>query len=160
MKLTYGKSWFRAKRQITQVWEIERARSAHENRLPYAVICQKEEMLLFFAEFNDQYIGVGFYDENKREYTTYQFQEKKTGKLFLSMAVHREYKERSQQVAIGTTYYFKEIGHVLIEKSDFVNATITKTESILNVEPNWEPYPDFGRYAGVSQLERDLRDLD
>ena len=61
-------------------------------------------------------IGVDFLDEHLRERLTYQFQQVAPGNLFLSMAVHRTFDEKSDSIAEGTSYLFNEDGRLTITR--------------------------------------------
>ena len=60
MKISYSKGWFRAKKRPIEPWPEERARTAHEQRLPYVAVIGMNEKPSAFVEFNDDYVGVGF----------------------------------------------------------------------------------------------------
>ncbi|WP_204267494.1 hypothetical protein, partial [Escherichia coli] len=64
-------------------------------------------------------IGVDFLDEYLRERLTYQFQQVAPGNLFLSMAVHRSFAEKSDSIAEGTSYLFNEDGRLTITRETF-----------------------------------------
>jgi hypothetical protein len=88
--ITYGKSWFPAKRRMTEIWTAQRARDAHLKRQSYAVLMEENNIPTCFVEVIDDCINVGFFDGLGREVLTYQFQELEHDRLFLSMAIHRE----------------------------------------------------------------------
>jgi len=152
--ILYGKSWFRAKKRFTSTWNEEEAKSAHEKRQPYAAAVISSGVIRCFLEVNNEYFGVGFLDDRQREYLCYQFQEIQPGRLFLTMATHREYDGESDRVKAGTTYYFKPDGRVTIESEDFGSTQLVTTETKRDVEGNWERYPNFGEYESVLRIDR------
>lgn len=87
------------------------------------------------------------------EFMSYQFQEIRPNKLFLSMATYREFSEEGQ-ASNGTTYYFKENGTVKIEREDFAKGQLEACESKFDVAKNQEDYPDFGNYTKLLAAER------
>ena len=70
-----------------------------------------------------------FLDNFGREYLRYQFQEAEQGRLFLTMATHREFVGETDRVKSGTTYYFKRDGFVTIETEDFVSSQRTSKKN-------------------------------
>jgi len=152
--MTYGKSWFRAERRMTQSWTARQARDAHLKRQSYAVLIEEDDAPQCFAEFCDGCVNVGFYDKLGREALTYQFEEIEPGRLFLSMAIHREFKALSEKVLQGTIFYFRENTSVIIEETNFESATKSSAETNVDLSGNWEPYPAFGDYSSITRRER------
>lgn len=150
----YGKSWFRAKKCLTLSWSEDAAKAAHEKRQPYAAAVISSGVVRCFLEVNNDYFGVGFLDDRQREFLSYQFQEIQPGRLFLTMATHREYDGESDHVKAGTTYYFKSDGTITIESEDFDSTQLVTTETKRDVEGNWEHYPNFGEYESVLRIDR------
>ena len=154
MKVKFGKLWFRAKKRLTETWDESRARDCHENRQLYVAVLEADSGPSRFVEINNDYIGVGFLDALLREYLSFQFQEVEPGRLFLTMATHREFEGDSDKVKCGTTYYFEQDGLVTIESEDFVKKTHSVKETQADVSGNWEPYPAFGQYQSVVRENR------
>jgi hypothetical protein len=154
MNYTFCKQWFRAKKRPIGIWDEEAAREAHDERRPYTVLAGEPESPTSFVEVNNDYIGVGFLDAELREYLSYQFQELEPGKLFLTMATHRDFQEGNDVVASGTTYIFKPEGVIDIEDEDFLAGTKSTRQTEADVSGNWEPYPSFGEYSSLLRVER------
>jgi hypothetical protein len=155
MSITYGKSWFRAKQRITEVWDERRAREAHLSKQPYAAYFNTEECR-YFVEMNGNSAAVGMLDLFGREYISYQFQEKELQRLFLTMAVHREFQDDTHVVLRGTILVFKPDGQVILEQEDFAKHTklTGPAENAIDVSQNWEPYPSFGDYSSIARINR------
>ena len=154
MKVHYCKSWFRARKRATDMWDEAEARAAHVKRQLYTALVGSPTAPECFVEIRDDYMGVEFLDHLLREYVAYQFEEKEPGKLYLSMATERKFDGDTDKVIWGITYYFDEDGHVAIEEEDFVADTLTKAETYLDVSANWEPYPEFGEYESITRKDR------
>ncbi len=154
MNMTFGKSWFRAKKRLTEKWEEGRARKCHEKRQLYVAVVGEGSSPSCFVEINNDYIGVGFLDTALREYLSYQFQEIEPGRLFLTMATHREFEGDSDKVKSGITYYFKQDGNVTIESEDCLGHTHSVKETQADISGNWEPYPAFGQYQSILRENR------
>jgi hypothetical protein len=152
--LIFGKSWFRAKKRLTETWDESKAMTAHEQRQPYAAVIGNEGRCQCFIEANNDYIGVGFLDNSMREFLSYQFQEIEPGRLFLTMATHREFDGETDQVTFGTTYYFKPDGCVTVESDDVAAAQLATKELRTDVSGNWETYPAFGEYCSLVRVGR------
>lgn len=71
---------------------------------------------------NAGWVSVGFLDQELREYLFYSFKVINDNKLFLSMAVHREFAENEGEgtgvlnVSSGTTYIFNEDGNTIVRE--------------------------------------------
>jgi hypothetical protein len=98
----YCRSWFRAKKKPTELWSGEKAEAAYRQRARASLLYR----------YRRQDHGVGFLDERLRESLTYAFKEVDVGKLFLAMAVHREFEGQTDKVASGVTYTFDQSGAV------------------------------------------------
>jgi hypothetical protein len=64
----------------------------------------------------NDFIGVDFLDEFLRESLSYQFEEVESGRLFLSMATHREFDGEKDQVLSGCSYIFKQDGKLILRE--------------------------------------------
>jgi hypothetical protein len=95
MRVTFGKSWFRAKKRVTETWTESQARKAHEQRQLYVALLGDDSIPTRIVEVNNDYVGVCFLDVSLREYLSYQFQELESGRMFLTMATHREFEGRA-----------------------------------------------------------------
>lgn len=153
-RITFGRSWFRAKKRFTETLSEHKAKIAHEQRQPYVAVMEDDEGIQCFIEANNDYFGVGFLDSALREFLSYQFQEVEPGRLFLSMATHREFDGETDRVKCGTTYYFKFDGSVTVESEDFATANVTTKKMQTDVSGNWETYPSFGDYVSLTRVER------
>lgn len=150
----YGKSWFLAKRRFTETWDDSKARAAHVSRKPYTAAISDQHSVVAIIDVNNDYLGVDFLDELGRDFLSYQFQELEPGRLFLTMATHREFAEKTDAVKSGTTYYFKPDGRVTIEKEDFTIPQLSESEKQVDVTGNWEAYPTFGDYGSITRVDR------
>jgi hypothetical protein len=152
--IAFGKSWFRAKKRLTDPWNESKARGAHEQRQPYVAALGNGEGIHCFVEVNNDYIGVGVLDNAMREYLSYQFQELEPSRLFLTMATHREFDGETDRVKSGTTYYFKPDGSVTVEAEDFTTGHLGTKKMQADVSGNWEEYPAFGDYQSIARADR------
>ena len=152
--IRFGKSWFRARKQLTESWEEAAARTAHDQRLPYVAVSTDAERIRWYVEVSNDYFGVGFFDSSLREFLSYQFQELEPERLFLTMVTHRNFHGESDQVNNGTTYFFKPNGNVTLEEEDFTTGLLSTKEMQSDVAGNWESYPKFGDYRSLVRTER------
>lgn len=139
---------------MTEVWSEATAKLAHLEKRPYAVLIEDDIAPQCFLELCSDYVGVGFLDDHGREFLSYQFQEIEAGRLFLTMATHREYSGESDGLKVATTYYFRTDGSLTVETEEFSTATISRKETQANVDGNWEDYPGFGNYDSIVRVNR------
>ena len=59
--VTYCKSWFRAKKSATQIWDGSTAKEAHESRQPYTVLVGDSDRPRCFIEINGDFVGCCFF---------------------------------------------------------------------------------------------------
>src|SRR5687767_4199751 len=108
--ISYCSKWSRFQKRPIQIWDVKRAEFAYAHRSLHVVLIGDPQKPEVFIEFNHDYVGVGFLDDNLREYLTYQFREVEPGRLFLTMATHREFDGSSDRVQSGKSYVFEQNG--------------------------------------------------
>lgn len=152
----YCKSWFRLKKQPIELWSVDVAYKKHLNGAPYTVLIGSQERPTCFIEVirDKQMVGVGFLDSLQREYLMYQFHLFNENSLFLSMAVHREFKGDTDCVSSGTTYLFKEDGHTVIREENIDPHSLEESETVTDVSGNYDLFPEFGHYESLIRIER------
>ncbi|MPQ71793.1 MULTISPECIES: lytic transglycosylase [unclassified Pseudomonas] len=150
----YCKSWFRAKKRPTDVWAEEQARSAHINKKQYTALVDSADRPYCFLDVTEQVVGVGFLDENLRESLTYAFQRIENGKLFLTMATHREFEGETDKIASGISYVFKQDGTVQMRREFFSPHRLEVSTTSTDVSANYSVVPEFGEYDDFIKIER------
>lgn len=150
----YCKSWFRARKRVTEIWSEEQARKAYSSKQTYTALIDSAERPYCFLEIADGVVCVGFLDEFLRESLTYAFQETAPGILFLSMATHREFESDTDKVAGGTTYMFETDGSIIIRREYFNPHRVETAESKADVSKNYSPSPEFGEYDDLIRADR------
>lgn len=150
----FCKSWFRAKKRPTEVWSEEQARAAHANKQHYTVLVESIEHPYCFLEVTEKFVGVCFLDGLLRETLTYQFQEVEPGKLFLTMATHREFEGETDKIESGTSYIFGRDGVVQIRREFFNPHRLETSTSSSDVDSNYAAMPEFGEYDDLIRVER------
>ena len=150
----YCRSWFRAKKKPTELWPTEQAETAHRNRQPYTVLVGSAEAPYCFLDVADKVIGVGFLDGRLRESLTYAFKEIDAGKLFLTMAVHREFEGETDKVGSGVTYTFDQNGAVHIRREFFDPRRVETATSSFDPAANFAVRPEFGQYDDLVRVDR------
>ncbi|WP_052055990.1 hypothetical protein [Myxosarcina sp. GI1] len=78
MNITYCKSWFKAKKHPTDIWDKEKALEIHKIKKFYTVALGKLSNPKCFLEINmeELFIRVNFFDKYLRDYLSYSFQVK------------------------------------------------------------------------------------
>lgn len=150
----FCKSWFRAKKKPTEVWSEEQAKLAHMKKQSYTVLVDSIDQPYCFLEIADKVVGVGFLDDHLREPLSYDFQEVEPGKMFLSMATHREFEDATDKVISAISYIFKPDGTVRMRRESFDTRTIETATTLADVSMNYAATPDFGEYDDYIRLER------
>jgi hypothetical protein len=150
----FCKSWFRAKKRPIEIWPEDQARAAHVNKQYYTVLVDSINRPYCFLEIADKVVGVGFLDEYLRESLTYAFQEFEPGKLFLTMATHREFDGDTDKVASGISYMFDRNGTMQIRREFFNPHLLETAASSADVGSNYSPMPTFGEYDDLIRVER------
>lgn len=150
----FCKSWFRAKKKPTEVWTEEQAKLAHMKKQSYTVLVDSIEKPYCFMEIADKVVGVGFLDERLRESLSYDFQEIEPGKLFLTMATHREFDGETDIVVSGISYIFKQDGTVHMRREFFNPHRLETAATSSDVSMNYAATPDFGEYDDFIRVER------
>jgi hypothetical protein len=154
-KIFFCKSWFAAKRRPTEIWTEPQARKAHASGSPYTILLDSIEKPYCVIDVTRDFVGVDFLDEQLRETLTYHFQATSPGKLFLAMAVHRQFEGDADKVLSGTTYIFAEDGAVQIRRESFVPSHKLETaKSQADVSGNYIAAPQFGEYDEFIRVER------
>ncbi len=151
----YCKKWFTQKKYAPEVWTEAQAKDAHGRGQAYSVLVDSLEepfcVILVMAEA----VVVDFFDEHLRKILSYQFQLVASGRLFLSMAIHREFDGESDKVASGTSYGFSEDGKVRIDRETFLpEHSLEVAHSETDVSSNYESVPKFGQYEAFMKMER------
>lgn len=154
LPIYYCKSWFRAKKKPTEVWSDEQAEAAHLSKRPYTALVGSADQPYCFVDVTSGVIGVGFLDSRLRESLTYVFKEVEAGKLFLTMAVHREFEAETDELASGVTYAFAQSGTVQIRRESFNPRRVETATSSFDPAPNHAMTPEFGTYDDLIRVER------
>lgn len=154
-KMSYCDIWFRSKKTSVGPISEDEARKRHVSGSHYVALIGPPEKPYYFIDIVPPFFGVGFLDDNLREYLSYHFDKSsRPGDIFLSMATFREYKGITDEIEKATTYYFYESGIAHIKETDFTKNEIYEYDTEYDPEPNYEPQPLFGRYNGILKEER------
>lgn len=153
----FCKSWFAARKLTTEVWTEAQAKYAHDNGRNYTVLVDSLERPFCVILVMAKAVAVDFLDEQLREALSYQFQVVSPGRMFLTMAVHREFDGDEDKVTKGTRYTFTQEGKVQIRRETFLpdhSLEVANTEA--DVSSNYVQAPSFGEYEEFTRMERQL----
>lgn len=149
--------WFAAKKFATQVWTEAQAKDAHDNGRNYTVLVDSIQRPFCVILVMAKGIAVDFLDEHLRKALSYQFQLVEPGRMFLTMAVHREFDGETDKVAKGTSYGFTENGKLRIDRETFLpEHSLEVANGQADVSSNYEAVPEFGKYEAFMRMERQL----
>lgn len=154
MSTQYCERWFyRGKRPIRPT-DPSLARRCHENGEPYVAVVPSFEQPAYVISVARPWVTVGFLDAHLREYMTFSFHERKPRRLFMTMALHREFAGASDEVVRATTMAFEEDGTMLAEERDLASGDVSERRGRVDVSANWGEYPSFGDYGALCREER------
>ncbi|MFD0708849.1 hypothetical protein [Photorhabdus akhurstii] len=159
----YCEKWSHFYRDSLDFLSEKDAYKRHLAGKPYSVLVGSSSAPSHVIEITKtKSVHVDFLDAQLKEYISYQFQPIKNGKLFLSMAVYREFAEKEGEgagylnVSHGETYLFKEDGKVTIMKEIFNPYSFKESTSIgaIDLSGNYDEFPEFGKYELLLRKER------
>lgn len=154
MSQVYCEKWFKAEKRPIGLLTVEAARRLHNDRKSYAVVLSSGASIGPVISVAPPWVSVAYLDDQLREYLSYDFKEVEPHKLFLKMATHREYREGSDDILRVRRCAFDVSGAVTVEQKDLQSGEVSELESIDSLEENWEKFPPFGDYEGISREER------
>ncbi len=158
---TYGLDWnFRHHRPIDALTE-EEARSRYQSgeHVVIAVGAPLRPEVVIEVHWNNQYLGVWFFDNLGRQATKFQFTRYGNDRLFLNSVTAWKYPgdtARGLHMSILVDEFtFETDGRaVRIIKDDIAQETVTQQRTGVDVSTNWEPVPTFGDWASIARFER------
>ena len=141
--------------------EPQAKRSYEKNKLFTALLGDAARPYCFLEFSAYRSVCVEFLDDLLRMYLHYSFQEKRPGEFFVSRATRREFFGDSDLVSKGDVYHFDVSGRLAIEHykvdPDTHNSIILGRDVYqIDVTKNWEPFPEFGHYEGMSRINRHI----
>lgn len=158
VSITYSIYWARSTHSPNRPISDSEAEGRHNAREQYVALVQHGERRYCFLEICDNVCNVEFFDAQQRNYLLYCFIEREQkGRFFLCRTQHSVYDGDSCRLLEASTFYFQEDGRLLIEDRNYVEKTVSESESVIDVSANWEPYPEFGKYEGLMAIERTAR---
>jgi hypothetical protein len=160
MSLSYCRQWFRARKYPAEILSECEARRDHAAGVLYTAVLNSDSRPTAFLEFSAfRSVAVEFLDVHLRTYLDYSFQELEKGsnKLFLSLACIRQFDGDGDDPIRGPVCYYKPDGRLLIEHFEYdpqtrIEQIVAREEAQVDVSQNWEPYPEFGQYEGLSRI--------
>tara|TARA_R110001592_G_C13078167_1_gene742417 strand:+ start:533 stop:997 length:465 start_codon:yes stop_codon:yes gene_type:complete len=147
----FCEKWFFAKKQPLKPVSKEDARVRHSQGLNYCAVIGGFESPTNLISLAGEWVSVHFFDTLGRAYLNYDFK-KNDGRLFLTLAVFREYEAESTAILRSVTFSFSIDGSVVmsVDNQNEVNEIETKA----SIEPNWSDYPAFGEYGSLCDENR------
>ena len=139
---------------------------AYKNKLLFHVTALIEHNDQPYADltFNDGNVIIEFIDEYGRAYLAYSFHgDVKEGALFMANLHYfiyegQGFQSRGKSIE-DARYYFTPEGKLTVYKKHIGQdghhyQTVEEAAHPVNVEKNWEPYPEFGQYESIIRLKR------
>ncbi|EPJ3208758.1 hypothetical protein JGC44_01795 [Salmonella enterica subsp. enterica serovar Derby] len=161
-KVFYCKQWSAGYKEPMNPLSENEAKKKHSHGMPYTALIGSDVKPSHVIQVtkNAGWISVGFLDEELREYLLYSFKVLDDERLFLSMAVHREFAEIEGEgagflnVSNGTTYIFKEDGSAVVREEHFNPYKLGESQTTVDVTGNYDQFPEFGKYDSLIRKER------
>ncbi|MBG6032870.1 lytic transglycosylase [Proteus hauseri] len=158
----YCKEWSIGYKEPIDLYSENKARKKHEFGELYTVLIGSDVEPSCFINItkNAGWVSVGFLDQELREYLFYSFKVINDNKLFLSMAVHREFAKNEGEgagilnVSSGTTYIFNEDGNTIVREEQFNPYKLEESQTMVDISGNYEKFPEFGKYDLLIRKER------
>jgi hypothetical protein len=152
----YCQKWSRGyKQRLSPLTEAQASEAHRSGKLYTAVIGVPDRPAVFIEVVGENnYVGVGFLDDELRDFLAYSFQRIDDGRLFLSMASFREYVGRSDQVAAAQLYLFNISGSVEVQETDILKDIRRTGTRKLDIAANFEAWPNFGQYDHLTHRSR------
>lgn len=151
----YSEGWFRAEKKALAIIDASTAMNRHEQRKYYNVLVGSIEQPTAFIDINNDFIAVGFLDNEFREHLTYEFEELKPRLLFLSTIYVRKFiGERYDDFEEIQTYRFKESGLANVRVDNFLENTFESWSQEADITHNYSSYPAFGSYEDLIRRDR------
>jgi hypothetical protein len=154
MTTEYCIRWTRQDQRRPIPLDVASAQERHDERRLYTALIGSWINPRCYVEVNDDYLAVGFLDDRGREYLLYQFEEIEPGRMFLTTATRRQFDSNGRRSMTASSSHFFETGELLVITEAHIPHAFSIEELELDVESNWEPYPEFGAYEGFVTLER------
>lgn len=153
MSVQFCEKWFFAGNRPVKQMAMETARSRHLERRPYCAVIGGFAHPTHVVSVAREWISVHFFDESKRAYLNYDFKEIDEGRVFLSMAVFREYGSETTEIERSTSFSFASDGSVVMSVQE-QRGDLVESETRASIEQNWADYPTFGDYASLCDVNR------
>jgi hypothetical protein len=152
--MSYSEDWSFNYHAAKNPLSAEEAARRHSARRRYAVASGAIDSPDAVILMTGNSALIEFFDDNRDDYLSLQFQEKRPGELFLSMATYRKFRGGEKPIS-AVTFTFEEDGSGrIVEYDGATKGTKVRTVAPANVSLNWEPYPQFGQYEGLLRVER------
>jgi len=160
MQITYCEQWSRHYSHPHLPLTEQQAAERHQKNKLYTALLGDPGRPRCFLEFSAyRSVCVEFLDASLRSLRDYSFQEKRPNELFLSGATIRQFSGDSPEPNWGDVYHFEVDGRLIVEHYEVTpraTTLISSEETTTDVGHNWEPYPEFGQYEGLAQLDRGI----
>ena len=159
-RISYCTKWSRDRKRPHNVISEAEAWRQHKRGELYTAVLRIENRPTCFLEFSAfRSVCVEFLDPALRTYFHYSFQEMRPNELFISSSTRPEFPNDFDPPDRATVLHFKTDGHLLIVRfkanPDGIGSKLVGQETrIVDVTRNWEAYPEFGDYEGLSTIDR------
>jgi len=154
MNISYCDRWSNVSKEPFNIFDADKARQNHLKKELYTAIIVDNGKVINTVEITNKYITVAFMNENINPYLFYNFNVKENGDIFLTAAYYYSYDEKSNKKTKFMAFSYKENGYIVMEMNDFIKNEREERDLYDDVTPNWDKFPEFGKYDHLIRKER------
>jgi hypothetical protein len=154
----YVEQWARGYKSLRRPLTEAQAQARHDSGKWYTVLVGDPLRPSSFIEVvgENKYVGVNFLDAQLRDYLIYDFQRDTSGRLFMRSGTFRRYASDSDTIIAVENYRFSPEGQVTITRTDLRADSQEIGSKEIDVTPNHDTWPEFGRYESLLIRDRDV----
>lgn len=154
MNVYYCDEWSDIKKKPWNILDDRTAYTYHQKQEPYTAVLLDDEKPKYIINVTNEWVSVGFYDDQIRKYLNYDFEVMSDGKIFLRTAMYWEYDDETDTEVSSLILGFREDGYIAMEKRDLKTGSVEERETSDTLERNWDVFPEFGHYNHLCREER------
>lgn len=160
-RLTYCRRWNFARHQPIDPLTAEEARRRDEEGELYTVAVgdHRPPDAVIEVVWNNNHVGVWFFDDRGRPWLHYSFRKIDDNRMFLHKITRRQWPEGGH--ALNEANLIEELTHqpdgsVHREvQDDVAHEIVTSDYRDVPLDINWEPVPRFGHWASIARYNRE-----
>ena len=156
MEIIYTKGWSSRRRIILEKIPKEEARNLYSRGRQFSAVTGEEGKPYCFIDFGNKFIYVGFLDDYKRNYLSYEYLKYNFDKIILKDIYSWKYEADTDNKQLLSRYRIAADGNFTIEKTNYKTdeKTIKRGRGVIEGRVLWEDYPEFDNYNNIIMIKR------